>query len=118
MAADVNGGQNARPAAESVLTFGLSAANRYKVRPLASVSVLPNDVCLTDIAEFAGTAAKFKSRVSVVKDGQTVNAKSSIDLLTLAAVAGTRLTLRAEGDDADLALDALSKLIDGKFGEE
>ncbi len=69
-------------------------------------------------AEFAGTASKFKSRVSVLKDGQTVNAKSSIDLLTLAAVSGTRLTLRAEGDDADQALDALSKLIDSKFGEE
>ena len=69
-------------------------------------------------AEFAGTASKFKSRVSVLKDGQTVNAKSSIDLLTLAAVAGTRLTLRAEGDDADQALDALSKLIESKFGEE
>jgi phosphocarrier protein len=69
-------------------------------------------------AEFAGTASKFKSRVSVLKDGQTVNAKSSIDLLTLAAVAGTRLTLRAEGDDADQALDALSKLIENKFGEE
>jgi len=69
-------------------------------------------------AEFAGTASKFRSRVSVLKDGQTVNAKSSIDLLTLAAVAGTRLTLRAEGDDADQALDALSKLIENKFGEE
>ncbi|HVR83445.1 MAG TPA: HPr family phosphocarrier protein [Planctomycetota bacterium] len=69
-------------------------------------------------AEFAGTAAKFKSRVSVLKDGQTVNAKSSIDLLTLAAVAGTRLMLRAEGDDADLAVEALSKLIDSKFGED
>jgi phosphocarrier protein HPr len=69
-------------------------------------------------AEFAGTASKFKARVSVLKDGQTVNAKSSIDLLTLAAVAGTRLVLRAEGDDADLALDALSKLIESKFGEE
>lgn len=69
-------------------------------------------------AEFAGTAAKFKSRVSVLKDGQTVNAKSSIDLLTLAAVAGTRLMLRAEGDDADQAVEALSKLIDSKFGED
>jgi len=69
-------------------------------------------------AEFAGTASKFKSRVSVMKDGQTVNAKSSIDLLTLAAVAGTRLTLRAEGDDADQAVEALSKLIDSKFGED
>jgi len=69
-------------------------------------------------AEFAGTAAKFRSRVSVLKDGQSVNAKSSIDLLTLAAVAGTRLVLRAEGDDADLAVEALSKLIDSKFGED
>jgi phosphocarrier protein len=69
-------------------------------------------------ASFAGTAAKFKARVSVIKDGQAVNAKSSIDLLTLAAVAGTRLTLRAEGDDAVEAVQALAGLIDGKFGEE
>jgi phosphotransferase system HPr (HPr) family protein len=69
-------------------------------------------------AEFAGTAARFKCRVSVLKDGQMVNAKSSIDLLTLAAVAGTRLMLRAEGDDADQAVEALSKLIDSKFGED
>jgi phosphocarrier protein len=69
-------------------------------------------------AQFAGTASRFKCRVSVIKDGQTVNAKSSIDLLTLAAVTGTHLTLRAEGDDAGDALEALAVLIDGKFGEE
>lgn len=69
-------------------------------------------------AEFAGTASKYLSRVSVIKDGQAVNAKSSIDLLTLAAVAGTQLTLRAEGDDAQQAVDALVGLIEKKFGEE
>lgn len=69
-------------------------------------------------AEFAGTASKFRSRVSVVKDGQAVNAKSSIDLLTLAAVAGTQLTLRAEGEDADDAVAALVRLIESRFGEE
>jgi phosphocarrier protein HPr len=69
-------------------------------------------------AEFAGTAAKFRSRISVIKDGQAVNAKSSIDLLTLAAVAGTELTLRAEGEDAPQALAALATLIESKFGEE
>jgi phosphocarrier protein len=69
-------------------------------------------------AEFAGTASKFRSRVSVVKDGQAVNAKSSIDLLTLAAVAGTQLTLRAEGEDANDAVDALVRLIESRFGEE
>jgi len=69
-------------------------------------------------AELASTAAKFQSRISVIKDGQTVNAKSSIDLLTLAAVAGSQLTLRAEGEDATQALAALASLIEGKFGEE
>lgn len=69
-------------------------------------------------AEFAGTASKYRSRVSVIRDGQAVNAKSSIDLLTLAAIAGTQLTLRAEGDDAQQAVDALASLIESKFGEE
>lgn len=69
-------------------------------------------------AELASTAAKFQSRISVIKDGQTVNAKSSIDLLTLAAVAGSQLTLRAEGEDAPQALAALATLIESKFGEE
>ena len=69
-------------------------------------------------AAIAGTAAKFKSSVSVIKDGQAVNAKSSIDLLTLAAIAGTQLMLRAEGDDAREAVDALATLIETKFGEE
>jgi phosphocarrier protein HPr len=69
-------------------------------------------------AAMAGAAAKFKSSVSVLKDGQAVNGKSSIDLLTLAAVAGTQLTLRAEGDDAREAVDALAALIETRFGEE
>ena len=69
-------------------------------------------------AEFAGAASKYKSRVSVIKDGQAVNAKSSIDLLTLAAVAGTQLTLRADGEDAQQAVDALAGLIESRFGEE
>jgi phosphocarrier protein len=69
-------------------------------------------------AAMAGTASKFKSSVTVVKDGQAVNAKSSIDLLTLAAVAGTQLTLRADGVDAREAVEALAQLIERKFGEE
>jgi phosphotransferase system HPr (HPr) family protein len=69
-------------------------------------------------AEFAGAASRFRSRVSVIKDGKAVNAKSSIDLLTLAAVAGTELLLRAEGEDAQEALDALAGLIQSRFGEE
>ncbi len=69
-------------------------------------------------AEFARAAARFKSRVTVLKDGQAADAKSSIDLLTLAAVAGTELTLRAEGEDAQEAVNALAALIESRFGEE
>jgi len=68
--------------------------------------------------QFAETAAKFRSDVRVIKDGQAVNAKSSIDLLTLAAVAGSQLVLRAEGEDASAAVDALAVLIQSGFGEE
>ncbi len=68
--------------------------------------------------QFAEIATRFSSAVSVIKDGQAVNAKSSIDLLTLAAVAGTRLTLRADGEDAGRALEALTRLIETGFGEE
>ena len=67
---------------------------------------------------FAEVAGKFRSSICVIKDGQTVNAKSSIDLLTLAPVAGTDLFLRAEGDDANEAIDVLTRMIESKFDEE
>lgn len=69
-------------------------------------------------AEFASAASRFRSKVTVLKDGHAVDAKSSIDLLTLAAVAGTHLTLRAEGEDAQEAVDTLAALIESRFGEE
>ena len=68
-------------------------------------------------AQFAETASKYSCRVNVIKDGQTVNAQSSIDLLTLAAVAGTDLTLQAEGEGATEAVDELARLVESGFGE-
>ena len=53
----VSGGQTALPPADSVLTFGLSPLNRYRVRPLASTSALPIELCLIDSAEAAGAVA-------------------------------------------------------------
>ena len=67
--------------------------------------------------QFAQTASKFNSSVFVMKDGQMVNAKSSIELLTLAAVEGTILTIKAEGGDAEAAVNALTELVNSKFGE-
>jgi phosphocarrier protein len=63
-------------------------------------------------------AQSFQSEIQIIKDGQTVNAKSCIDLLTLAATQGTRLVVRAEGGDAEAAVERIVRLIESGFGEE
>lgn len=68
--------------------------------------------------KFVETATRFSSNVSVIKDGRTVNAKYHIDLLTLAAEPGTRLLIRAEGEDSEQAVASLVKLVEERFGEE
>jgi len=64
------------------------------------------------------TAAKFKSRVKIIKDGQEVDGKSIMGLMTLAACAGSSVTIAAEGPDEVEALKALSELVESGFGEE
>jgi len=68
--------------------------------------------------QFVDLANKYTSRISVCRRNHCVNAKSIMELLLLAAGAGTELTIRAEGEDAGPAVDALVKLVEGKFGEE
>ena len=65
---------------------------------------------------FMQLASKYASKVQIVKGGQTVNGKSSLELLMLAATEGTALTIRAEGPDADQAVEALAKFVEDKFG--
>jgi len=64
------------------------------------------------------TVLKFKCDVHVHKDGQRVNAKSIMGLLTLAAAKGTRILVVCDGDDAEKAIEAIRKLIESGFGEE
>ncbi len=68
-------------------------------------------------AEIVKTCAKFKSAVTIIRDELEVNAKSIMGVMMLAAEKGATVTLRAEGPDADAALDALAALIAGGFGE-
>ncbi|MBU0650410.1 HPr family phosphocarrier protein [bacterium] len=69
-------------------------------------------------AMFVELASKFESTILIKKDNTEVNAKSIMGLMMLAAGKGTKLKLIAQGDDCKEALDALSKLIKGKFDEE
>ena len=69
-------------------------------------------------AEIVKTAARFASNVLLEKDGLEVNGKSIMGVMMLAAECGSEVTIRADGPDADAAVDALAALIAGKFGEE
>jgi phosphotransferase system HPr (HPr) family protein len=62
-------------------------------------------------------AMKFRSRIELEKDGQIVDVRSILGLLTLGAQAGTNLNLKAIGDDAQEAILALGDLFDNSFYE-
>ncbi|HET6610692.1 MAG TPA: HPr family phosphocarrier protein [Kofleriaceae bacterium] len=68
--------------------------------------------------QFVQLAAKFPCQVTVVKDGQAVNGKSIMGVLMLVAAKGARLTIRAEGADAEAAVAALVELVKDRFGED
>ncbi len=63
-------------------------------------------------------AQKFKSRIVLIVNGMEADAKSILGLLILAAPMGTKVKVRAEGEDEKEAVDAIVKLIENKFGEE
>ncbi len=59
-----------------------------------------------------------ETSVFVEKDGERVNGKSIMSLMMLAAGRGSEINFIANGDDADVMLDELTKLFDRKFDEE
>ncbi|HYO14842.1 MAG TPA: HPr family phosphocarrier protein [Thermoanaerobaculia bacterium] len=69
-------------------------------------------------AKLVHTAGGFKSRVTVVKDGEEVDAKSILGILLLAAAQGSTIVVRCEGQDEEDALNAVTGLIAERFGEE
>ncbi len=63
------------------------------------------------------TIAKFDAEVMIAKDGQTVDGRSIMGVLTLAATQGSTIQVEARGREAETALAAVEKLIDNKFFE-
>ncbi len=62
-------------------------------------------------AQFVKTAKRFASEIVVVKGEREANAKSSLKIMTLGARKGDKIVIRAEGNDAQEAVDALIELI-------
>lgn len=69
-------------------------------------------------AKFVHVANTFNCDILVEKDGETVNGKSLMGLLMLAAGPGSRLTIHAEGGDANRAVHELESLLSRKFDED
>lgn len=68
--------------------------------------------------KFVNTANRFSSTVRIVKDGDEIDGKSILGILTLAAVQGTEIILKVSGKDEDRALSALVGLINNNFSEK
>lgn len=64
------------------------------------------------------TASKFKAEVWLIKDGNEVNAKSMLGVMTLAAEMGSVVTVRAKGSDEEKAVEAIIRIFEMRFGEK
>ena len=69
-------------------------------------------------ALIAQTANKFASEITIEKDAASVNAKSIMGVITMAAGYNTQLILRAEGEDEGQAVEAIAQLFESKFEED
>ncbi len=68
-------------------------------------------------AEVVKAASRFKSDITISRDDLEVNGKSIMGVMMLAAEYGATITLKADGPDADAALEALVALVAARFGE-
>ncbi|MFN3839060.1 MAG: HPr family phosphocarrier protein [Brevundimonas sp.] len=69
-------------------------------------------------AKFVKLASSFESEIHVTRDGVTVDARSIMGLLMLGAGIGCSIDVKAEGPDAEEAMDALTDLVARKFDED
>ena len=69
-------------------------------------------------AEIVKAASRFRSEVTIRRDDMEVNGKSIMGVMMLAAEYGTTLWLRANGEDAEQAVDAIAALVASRFGEK
>lgn len=64
------------------------------------------------------TAGNFQSHIELAKDGVVVNGKSILGVMMLVAEQGSTVTVRAEGEDEEAAVQAITRLISDGFGED
>jgi phosphocarrier protein HPr len=68
--------------------------------------------------DFVDAASAFASTITVRREGQEVDGKSIMMMMLLAATKGTELEIVADGEDAEVAIQTLKKLVESGFGED
>lgn len=68
-------------------------------------------------AKLVHLASRYASEILLLKNGQTVNGKSIMGVMMLAASKGTEIELEVQGEDEAAALEAIETLINNRFGE-
>jgi phosphocarrier protein len=69
-------------------------------------------------ARLVETASRFKAKIFLEFNGQEVDGRSILGILTLCCPMGSHLSVQAEGPDAEEAMAAMEALFADKFGEE
>ena len=98
----------------------MSAARKSQEKEMIRELVVSNKlgVHARPAAMFVKVANRFESEIFVEKDGETVNGKSIMGLMMLAAGLGSKLKITCEGSDADKAIAEIEALIQRKFDED
>ena len=69
-------------------------------------------------AKLVTMASGYSSEIDIARNDQSVNGKSIMGVMMLAASKGTDLVIRTNGNDEQEAADSLAKLVTEKFGEK
>jgi len=77
-----------------------------------------NGFHLRPASSFVRAATKFKSNITVTKDGVSINGKSILGLMSLSCEKGSEIILAIEGSDEEEAMAAMERLIEDKLEEK
>ncbi|MBP2628294.1 MAG: Phosphotransferase system, phosphocarrier protein HPr [Firmicutes bacterium] len=69
-------------------------------------------------AQFVQKAASFRCKVKIVGNNKEADGKSILAVMGMGLTQNTKLTIMAEGEDEEICITALKKLIESNFGED
>ena len=105
---------------KNLIDSGLQGASIKDIHDNFSVAITTTQCYISarPSSVFVQKATSFKSKIRLLANGRTVDAKSILMIMGLSLNKGTRIIITAEGSDADEAVTALKELVDSKFGKD